>query len=134
MRRSVRVPDHAKASIDAQLPADRAEVFRAHNLPEAIEALSLVDWWGLPEIEQSPGIRRLLSRRPVPSRAITSWSGSIPGPTIRRASWFTSSTSGPTGGRTGIDPLEPGIDMRARRESLGDLGARFETQPNVAYW
>lgn len=58
MSRPVRVPDHATASIDAQLPIDRAEVFRAHDLPEAIEALSLVDWWSLPGIEQSPGIRR----------------------------------------------------------------------------
>jgi hypothetical protein len=45
-------------SIGEQLPADRADVFRAHDLPEAIEALSLVDWWSLPEVEQSPGIRR----------------------------------------------------------------------------
>ena len=57
MRQPVRVPDHAQANIDAQLPADRAEAFRAHYLPEAIEVLSLVDRWSLPEIEQSPGIR-----------------------------------------------------------------------------
>lgn len=58
MNRPVRLPDHAQASIGEQLPADRAAVFRAHDLPEAIEALSLVDWWGLPEIERSPGVRR----------------------------------------------------------------------------
>ncbi|MGF1597376.1 MAG: hypothetical protein ACFCVK_10690 [Acidimicrobiales bacterium] len=58
MRRPVRVPDHVEATIGQQLPADRAEVFRVHDLREAIEALSLVDWWSLPEIEQSPGIRR----------------------------------------------------------------------------
>ncbi|MCP3989698.1 MAG: hypothetical protein GY724_11530, partial [Actinomycetia bacterium] len=58
VRRPVRVPDHARASIDDQLPIDRAEVFRAHDLPEAVEALSLTDWWSLPEIDQSPGIRR----------------------------------------------------------------------------
>ncbi len=44
MRRPVRIPDHAQASIGDQLPADRAEVFRAHDLPEAVEALSLIDW------------------------------------------------------------------------------------------
>lgn len=58
MRRPVRVPDHAQASIDDQLPVDRAAVFRAHDLPEAIEALSLIDWWSLPEIDRSPGVRR----------------------------------------------------------------------------
>jgi hypothetical protein len=47
-----------QASIGEQLPADRADVFRAHDLPEAVEALSLIEWWSLPEIEQSPGIRR----------------------------------------------------------------------------
>ena len=50
MRRPVRGPDHARASVGDQIPADRAE---------AIEALSLIDWWTLPEIDQSPGIRRL---------------------------------------------------------------------------
>ena len=58
MRWQVRVADHALASIDDQLPPDRAEVFRTHDLPEAIEALARTDWWSLPEIEQSPGIRR----------------------------------------------------------------------------
>jgi len=56
--RPVRVPDHALAGIDTQLPLDRAEVFRTHDLPEAVEALSRTDWWALPEIEQSPGVRR----------------------------------------------------------------------------
>jgi hypothetical protein len=54
----VRLPDRALASIIDQLSSDTAEVFRFHDLPEAIEALSLTDWWSLPEIEQSPGIRR----------------------------------------------------------------------------
>ncbi len=58
MSQPVRVPDHAQANISEQLSADRAEVFLTHDLPEAIEALSLVDWWSLPEIEQSPNIRR----------------------------------------------------------------------------
>ncbi len=58
MKRPVRIPDHTHASIFDQLPIDRANAFRAHDLPEAIEALSLTDWWSLPEIDQSPGIRR----------------------------------------------------------------------------
>ncbi len=58
MKRPIRLPDHALASIDDQLPADRADVFRAHDLPEAIDALSLVDWWQLPEIPNAPGTRR----------------------------------------------------------------------------
>ena len=58
MRHPVRPPDHTSATIEDQLPLDRAQVFRAHDLPEAIEALAITDWWSLPEIEQSPGIRR----------------------------------------------------------------------------
>lgn|GEM_PF-4774061 len=41
----VRVPEHALASIDEQLSYDRAEVFKAHDLAEAVAALSLVDWY-----------------------------------------------------------------------------------------
>lgn len=58
MKRSVRVPNHTLASIDKQLPPDRRDVFIAHDLPEAVEALSLVDWWSLPELPQALGIRR----------------------------------------------------------------------------
>lgn len=48
----------ASTTRHGRLPADRADVFRVHDLPEAIEALTLTDWWSLPEIKQSPGIRR----------------------------------------------------------------------------
>ena len=52
------MPDHALDSISDQLPADRAQVFLSHDLPEAIEALSDTDWWSLPEIPRAPGLRR----------------------------------------------------------------------------
>jgi hypothetical protein len=65
-------------SIGEQLPADRADVFRAHDLPEAIEALSLVDWWSLPEVEQSPGIRRFTVAAARTVAGTTCWSASIP--------------------------------------------------------
>jgi hypothetical protein len=94
------VPDHARASIDGQLPADRADVFRAHDLPEAIEALTLTDWWSLPEIEESPGIRRFTVDAAAPSPATTFWSASTRGLTIPKPWWFTSSISGRTDGRT----------------------------------
>ena len=58
MTQLVRLPNHALASIDDQLPLDRADVFKAYDLPEALAALSLVDFWELPEISQAPGIRR----------------------------------------------------------------------------
>ena len=58
MSHPVRLPDHTLASIDDQLPLDRAEVFKTHDLPEAIAALSLVDWWKLPEAASALGIRR----------------------------------------------------------------------------
>ena len=58
MNQAVRLPDHALASIDDQLPANRAELFRILDLREAIAALSATDWWSLPEISQAPGIRR----------------------------------------------------------------------------
>lgn len=58
MKRAVRVPEHALLSLDDQLAPDRVGVFQAHDLKEAIEALSLVDWWDLPEIPGAPGVRR----------------------------------------------------------------------------
>ena len=58
MKRAVRVPEHALLSLDEQLAPDRVNVFQAHDLKEAIEALSLVDWWDLPEIPGAPGVRR----------------------------------------------------------------------------
>lgn len=58
MIRPVRIPDHARAGIEDQLPLDRARVFLTHDLPEAVDALAHTDWWELPEIRQSPGVRR----------------------------------------------------------------------------
>ena len=58
MTHPVRLPDHTLAGIDEQLPLDRAEVFKLHDVPEALTALSLVDWWTLPEVDRSPGVRR----------------------------------------------------------------------------
>lgn len=58
MTHPVRLPDHALASINDQLAFDRAETFRTQDLPEALAALALLDWWELPEITQAPGIRR----------------------------------------------------------------------------
>ncbi len=54
----VRVPEHALDSSDDQLPLDRAEAFKAHDLAEAITALSLVEWLSLPEVPTAPSIRR----------------------------------------------------------------------------
>ena len=58
MTRSVRLPDHAFESIESQLPAGRAASFRALDLREALVALSVVDWMALPQLAQSPGVRR----------------------------------------------------------------------------
>ena len=58
MTQPVRLPNHALASVDDQLPPDRAELFKARDLPEALAALSLANFWKLPEIDQAPGIRR----------------------------------------------------------------------------
>ena len=33
-------------------------MFWAHDLQEAVAAIALVDWWTLPEVANSPGIRR----------------------------------------------------------------------------